>query len=144
MKYNPQTQLNNNVSNEILSAQLTNPIIKTKSLQIKLSPFIQKLNMIIKQYYSDETFDVNGLCQKLCLCNMQVHRKIKKQTGLTPGKYLLHYRLEVAIALLQSSEFSIGEVAFQVGFSNHNNFSRAFKREIGFSPQQLKASSYKY
>jgi len=101
MKYNPQTQLNNNVSNEILSAQLTNPIIKTKSLQIKLSPFIQKLNMIIKQY-------------------------------------------EVAIALLQSSEFSIGEVAFQVGFSNHNNFSRAFKREIGFSPQQLKASSYKY
>lgn len=138
MKYNPQAQLSNTTINEKLATHLTKPIVNGKSIQFTVSPFIKKLDRLIKQYYPDENFDVNSLCKKLCLCNMEAYRKIKKQTGLSPGKYLLHFRLKAAIALLQSTEYSIGEMAFQVGFSNHNNFSRAFKRELGCSPQQLR------
>jgi len=67
------------------------------------------------------------LCEKLCLCPMQVYRKVKKHTGLPPGKYLLLYRLNMALCMLQETEYTIGEIAFHVGFSNQNNFSRAFK-----------------
>ena len=69
---------------------------------------------------------------------MQVYRKVKKQTGLSPGRYILLYRLKIALYMLQESDYTIGEIAFQIGFSNQNNFSRAFKREFGSSPKHLR------
>jgi AraC-like DNA-binding protein len=107
--------------------------------QNELTPFIYRLNTVLKINYSNESFDSSKLSKELCLCPMQVYRKVKEQTGLSPSKYLLLYRLKKAIDLLKLTEYSIGEVSFSVGFTNQNNFARAFKREFGFSPCQIRA-----
>jgi len=118
--------------------QLFKLILVNKQNQFKSTSFTGKLNAIIKHYHSEETFNVNMLCEKLCLCPMQVYRKVKNLTGLSPGKYILLYRLKIALSMLQDTEYTIGEIAFQIGFSNQNNFSRAFKRELGSSPRHLR------
>ena len=103
---------------------------------LSIHPFVNRLTALLESKYTDETFDVTKLSQMLCLCQMQVHRKIKKYTGLSPGKYILHYRLSKAMVLLSNTEYTIGEIAYQTGFSSQNNFSRAFRRECGLSPSQ--------
>lgn len=107
------------------------------------SQFLLRLNLIVQQNYDNEAFNVTTLSKMMGLCPMQFHRKVKEQTGLTPGKYLLLFRFEKATHLLLSSEDTIGEIAFLSGFSNQNNFTRAFKREFGCCPKRLRQDRLK-
>ena len=63
---------------------------------------------------------------------------ILKYTGLTLHQYVLHYKMHMAIVLLQSSALSIGEVAEKVGMPDIKHFSKCFKKVIGHSPSQFK------
>lgn len=54
--------------------------------------------------------------------------------GITPNKYIRNLRLEWALALLDTGELSIAEVAMRSGFSDSKYFSREFKKRYLKSP----------
>lgn len=58
----------------------------------------------------------------------------RQEMGLTPIAYLQRYRISRARTLLAESARSITEIALAVGFSDLANFSRAFHREAGMTP----------
>ncbi|MBD3882957.1 helix-turn-helix transcriptional regulator [Phormidium tenue FACHB-886] len=62
-------------------------------------------------------------------------RMFKQATGQSPYQYLTNYRITRAKTLLQTTELSIAEVAYQVGFGSHAHFSTQFRRVTGVSPQ---------
>ena len=105
---------------------------------VAVHPFINKLTYILEAHYKDSTFHVPELCQQLCLSPMQVHRKLKKYTGLSTGKYLLHFRLQKSIKLLRCSELNISEIAWQAGFTSAHHFARAFRRAFGKPPREMR------
>ena len=51
--------------------------------------------------------------------------------GTTPGKWLAKKRLERSKILIETTQKTIGEVAFENGFNNLSHFSRVFKKEYG-------------
>lgn len=59
--------------------------------------------------------------------------------GIRPINYLIKYRLEQAIELLQEG-YTVQEVASLVGYSDPLYFSRIFKKHVGYSPSQVKNS----
>lgn len=59
--------------------------------------------------------------------------------GMTPYKFLMHCRLERAQQLLQTTAMSIQDIAAMTGFNTVANFSHAFKKDIGCTPQQFRA-----
>lgn len=61
-------------------------------------------------------------------------REFKTVFNTTPGKWLLHKRLENANRLLNSTSKSVNEIAFESGFENNTHFSRVFKEKYGKSP----------
>lgn len=61
-------------------------------------------------------------------------REFKTIYNTTPGKWLLHKRLENANMLLNSTSKSVNEIAFESGFENNTHFSRVFKEKYGKSP----------
>jgi AraC family transcriptional regulator, exoenzyme S synthesis regulatory protein ExsA len=61
-------------------------------------------------------------------------REFKAIYKTTPGKWLLHRRLENANLLLNSTSKSVNEIAFECGFENSTHFSRVFKEKYGLSP----------
>lgn len=61
-------------------------------------------------------------------------REFKATFNTTPGKWLLHKRLENATMLLHSTSKSVNEIAFESGFENNSHFSRVFKEKYGKSP----------
>lgn len=65
-------------------------------------------------------------------------RKFKLYTGMTPLQYLLDIRLANAKNLLESTNYSIGEVAFLVGYDNALYFSRLFHKHVGMSPKEYR------
>lgn len=64
-------------------------------------------------------------------------------TGTTLKTYLDEQRMAAARELLANSHNTIREIAFQLGYSDSHNFSRAFKRVTGMSPKDYRISSGK-
>ena len=56
----------------------------------------------------------------------------------SPGKWLIHKRLEYAKHLLETSKKNVSEIADASGFENPAHFSRVFKEKTGMAPQQFR------
>ena len=67
-------------------------------------------------------------------------RDFKKISDLTPEKWLIRKRLEVAYALMQEGGKKIVDVCATVGFKNQSHFSAAFKRQYGIAPTAVALS----
>jgi AraC family transcriptional regulator of arabinose operon len=74
----------------------------------------------------------------------------RRQTGVSPGKYLREFRLDRARHLLETTYLSVKEVMAAVGFNDPSHFSRDFQAAFGASPRdwrkrvQSTASSWPY
>ncbi len=89
----------------------------------------------------------DNLSQKLTLAeiagaaHMSPHhfaRSFKKDTGLSPHRYVIHRRVERAKELLAATDLTIAEVARAVGFANHSHLSSHVRRLLGVSPGALR------
>lgn len=67
-------------------------------------------------------------------------RDFKKLSDLTPEKWLIRKRLEVAYELMKEGGKRIVDVYAAVGFKNPSHFSTAFKRQYGVSPTAVSSS----
>ena len=59
-------------------------------------------------------------------------------TGKTIFQYLEDYRVSQGILLLQTSDLTITEISYLVGFSNPSRFSAAFSARMNTSPHQYR------
>ncbi len=64
-------------------------------------------------------------------------RDFKKVSDLTPGKWLIRKRLEVAYSLIKEGGKTITDIYTEVGFKNQSHFSTAFKKLYGVSPTAI-------
>src|SRR5262245_29884765 len=61
-------------------------------------------------------------------------RAFRRTVGIPPHQWLLHRRIDIAMRLLHSRQFSLPEVALACGFSDQSHFTRVFTRLSGTSP----------
>lgn len=64
-------------------------------------------------------------------------RDFKKFSSLTPQKWLIKKRLEMAYIKLKEEQKKIQDVYLEVGFKNPSHFSTAFKKQYGISPTEV-------
>ena len=62
----------------------------------------------------------------------------KRLTGYSPTDYLIMVRMEKAKSLLTKTNYSIGQIAAEVGYTDQLAFSRMFKRRFGESPRKYR------
>lgn len=65
-------------------------------------------------------------------------RRFREATGVTPLDYLIQTRLQKAAGLFCDPGLSITKVAFMVGFSDSNYFTRQFRKRFGISPREYR------
>ena len=70
-----------------------------------------------------------------------VSRYFKKQFGMNFGMFLTTYRLQRAIELLEESEKTITDIAYESGFQSVRAFNECFRNHIGKSPSQYRKDS---
>ena len=68
-------------------------------------------------------------------------RDFKRITGCSPLDYHLKIRLNRASRMLQETEYSITQIAFDTGFSDSNYFSRQFRKLMGTSPSTYRRNT---
>lgn len=101
--------------------------------------FLKKVMEIIEANLSDEALSINTLESELGLSHSTFYRKIKTLTGQSAQEFILNFRLKRAYQILTDDKnVRVSDVAYMVGFSNQNYFSRCFKEYFGFPPSDLK------
>jgi AraC-like DNA-binding protein len=66
---------------------------------------------------------------------------VRKFTGMPLHRYLLRYRMHVAVGLLQSTDLTVGEVAARVAMPDIKHFSKCFKNVMGVPPSHFRAGT---
>ena len=62
----------------------------------------------------------------------------RKETGMSPGRYLQKLRVEESCRLLAEGRQPISEIAQTVGFCDPKHFAAVFKRDIGMTPREFR------
>jgi DNA-binding response OmpR family regulator len=109
---------------------------KTEEVTSPDEEFLQRLVDIMNEGLSDADFNVDRMCKMVFLSHMHFIRKVKQLTGKKPVDLLKTFRMRKAKELLIQDKLTIAEVAYKVGFSLPNSFSRAFKKEFNITPTE--------
>ena len=65
-------------------------------------------------------------------------RLFKSVTGMTPARYIQKKRISASQGLLEYTNESISEIMQKTGFRDLSHFSKAFKKECGYTPRQYR------
>lgn len=100
--------------------------------------FVGRLRTAIQEHLGDSDFSVERLGEEIGLSRVQLYRKVKALTGQTPVELLRKARLTKARLLLEKTEKSVSEIAYEVGFTSPSYFNKCFKDEFDINPSSLR------
>ncbi len=99
--------------------------------------FVGKIRSEIHRNISNNDFGVEQLGAAVDLSRVQLYRKVKALTGLSPVELIRATRVNRARKLIEGGATSVSEVAYQVGFTSPSYFTKCFKDQFGVSPMEL-------
>jgi transcriptional regulator GlxA family with amidase domain len=85
-----------------------------------------------------EDIDFNSLAESLNLSAPRLRQLFKEQTGMPFRKYLRLIRMKKAQYLLETTFFTVKEIAKQVGIHDSSNFVKDFEKQFGLSPTKYR------
>lgn len=99
--------------------------------------FVEKFKALIEAKMGDSGLNVEDLGKDMGLSRVQLYRKIKSLTNYSPNELLRIARLKKAASLLASSDMTVAEIGYEVGFSSPSYFAKCYKEHFGESPTDL-------
>ncbi|GAO28478.1 DNA-binding response regulator, AraC family [Geofilum rubicundum JCM 15548] len=96
--------------------------------------FINKFRHLLEDNYTESELNVEDLGRNMGLSRSQLYRKTKALTNYSPNELLRIMRLQKAQELINTSELSVSEIAYRVGFTSPSYFAKCFKDYYDKSP----------
>ena len=100
--------------------------------------FVQKMRRYVEEHISHAELSMDELSRAMTMSYQNLHRKLTALTNLSPVQFIRFIRLQKAKMLLQTTQLPIGDIAFEVGFSDPKYFSRVFTEEFGKPPSLMR------
>ncbi len=105
--------------------------------QTQMPAFMTQIRSYLAEHYTQKlTLAQLGMRFGLSPCYLQ--RQFKQCCGQSPTEFLMLLRIVHAKELLRTTQKSVSEIAYAVGFENISYFSRLFKRQEGLTPQSYR------
>lgn len=96
--------------------------------------FVSRFRTLVEERMKDAELNVEDLGREMGMSRVQLYRKLKSLTNYSPNELLRRMRLRKAASLLASSEMTVAEIGYEVGFSSPSYFTKCYKEEFGESP----------
>lgn len=127
------------IMTEFLTSLSSNEAAPETTLRISKKDVerLEKAKAIVEVEYAD-ALTIPVLGREVGLNRRKLTEGFREVFGSTVHDYIIEQRMAAAERLMADGE-AITEVAFKVGYSSHNSFSRAFKKYFGVPPGAYKA-----
>jgi DNA-binding response OmpR family regulator/anti-sigma regulatory factor (Ser/Thr protein kinase) len=100
--------------------------------------FLNRVMAAVEKNMAREEFVVEDFAREVFLSRIQLYRKLRALTNMTPVEFIKRMRLQRARELLEKNFGTVAEIADSVGFSNHSYFARCFQEQFGVPPAELR------
>ncbi|TRX51183.1 response regulator [Fulvivirga sp. M361] len=100
---------------------------------------LKRIVEVVENNLGEPNLTVEYLAREVGLSRVQLFRKLKNWTGLSPAGFIRDFRMKRAAQLLSSKEVKVAEVAYEVGFQDVQYFSKSFKKIYGIGPKEYTA-----
>ena len=132
------SKIRNLLSQQEQSKKTYQKQVKVNSSEVVIeSPnekFMQQLLALVEKKMPDPDFTVEEMSRQMYMSRVALYKKLFSLTGKTPIEFLRQLRLQRASQLLQKSQMTVSEVAYEVGFNNPKYFTKYFRQEYGILP----------
>lgn len=102
--------------------------------------FMDTLHEAIYKNMGNAKLKMDDLGSEMGISRVQLYRKVKVMTGMSPVELLREMRLQRAYKLLKATDKTVAEVAYEVGFGTPGYFSSCFKKQFGKYPTEIRES----
>jgi AraC family transcriptional regulator of arabinose operon len=82
--------------------------------------------------------DVDEIAAAALVSTSHLIRLFRRELGTTPARYLWTRRVERAVAMLEETGLTLGEIAHRCGFSTTHHFSRRVREATGLAPTAVR------
>ncbi|MBC6994182.1 ATP-binding protein [Neolewinella lacunae] len=96
--------------------------------------FLQSALHVVEAHLAEENFSVEDLAQALNMSRSNLNRKLRALINQSSNQFIQSVRLQRAADLLRQRAGTVGEIAFQTGFSSTAYFVKCFKDKYGQTP----------
>jgi YesN/AraC family two-component response regulator len=118
----------------------TSYIIYKELITPNNNKILESAKSYIESHLSDD-IAIEDICKQLGIGRTRLYEIFRKELNIGISKYILRRRLHNAKKLLKTTELSIPQIAFKVGFSDYNYFSRVYKKHYGKSPKNYRVKN---
>jgi two-component system, response regulator YesN len=101
---------------------------------------IQQIKEFLDQNFRGK-ITLELLAKEFFLTPQYISSKFKENYGITIIEYVTLLKIKKAKKLLEESKLTISAIAYDLGFSNENYFSKVFKKYEGKSPKKFRENS---
>lgn len=111
---------------------------KNDEIQDNDKTFLTDVYHLIDENIINPDLNAALLEKSLCLSKMQLYRKLKTLSGMSPNEFIKNVRLQKAASMLTSSQKTVADIFYSTGFNNQSYFFREFKKKYGCSPAEYR------
>ncbi|PTT03658.1 histidine kinase [Pedobacter sp. HMWF019] len=104
--------------------------------------FLEKLLKIIEEQLDEPELNAASIENALSISKMQLYRRLKSLTGMTPAEFIRRIRLKHAADMLLASQYTVSEIFYRTGFNNKSYFFREFKKTYHCAPNEFRQRQY--
>lgn len=109
-----------------------------KKSQDKHATIDQILSHIRKHVYDTELMKISAMASRFNMTNSALSAYFKKHTGDSLHHYILMYKLHMVKHRLKNTDFTVSEIAYQMGFTDESHLTRIFKKYNEVTPKKYK------
>lgn len=136
--YNRVLLLIENLLQRFLLTEL--PPSKAERLKEKDMDGLKEVEFMLSEKELERFPSINKLSRVALMSSSKLKKRFKEVYGKKLYEYYNYNRLSKARQWIENGEATVKEAAYRSGYSNLSNFSKAFKKEFGLSPREVKPS----
>lgn len=101
--------------------------------------YVKKVIEFISKNYSGK-ISISDIASYIGLDRSYLYVIFKRLLNMSPQSFLISYRMDKAVDLMQNPELTIGDISRSVGYEDPFQFSKSFKKIKGASPSEFRNS----
>lgn len=113
--------------------------IQGKTRQLAAEQHFEAIKQYLNEHYQDASLE--ELVEVFGHTTDYFCRLIKRRTGMTYSRFLQDIRLEKAELLLKTTQYTVEDIARQVGYENQTYFYRIFNEKFCMKPNALRRAT---
>lgn len=110
------------------------------------SNYISYFDKALDYIYNNFSYDIkiSDISKHVRIDRTYLYKLFMQELKISPQQYLISFRLNMAVNLLETTKMNITEISYSCGFKDTPTFYKHFKKQFNITPVQYRKNNFNY